>query len=44
MVCEMGLRALGVDLEALRGDLPIAVAGLVSFFADAEADGAMLFV
>ena len=44
MVCEMGLRALGVDPEALRGDLPIAVAGLVSFFADAEADGAMLFV
>lgn len=44
MVCEMGLRALGVAPEALRDDLPISVAGLVSFLADAEAGGAMLFV
>ncbi len=44
MVCEMGLRAVGLAPEALRDDLGIAVAGLVSFFNDAEADGATLFL
>lgn len=44
LVCEMGLRAIGMAPEALRGDLGAAVAGLVTFLNDAEADGAMLFV
>ena len=44
MVCEMGLRALGLERDSLRQDLSITVGGLVSFFNDAEADGAMLFL
>lgn len=44
LVCEMGLRAIGMAPEALRGDVDAAVAGLVTFLNDAEADGAMLFV
>ena len=44
MVCEMGLRAAGIAPEALRRDLAIDVAGLVSFYNDADPGGAMLFV
>jgi peroxiredoxin family protein len=44
MVCEMGLRALGVELVALRGDVPLTPGGLVSFLADASRHGAVVFV
>ena len=44
MVCEMGLKALGMDPEALRSDVPVAKGGVVTFLADASRDGAMLFV
>jgi len=44
MVCEMGLKAEGVLPEALRRDLDIAEGGLVTFMADASADGAMVFI
>ena len=44
LVCEMGLRAIGMAPEALRGDVGATVAGLVTFLNDAEAGGAMLFV
>ena len=44
MVCETGLRAAGIAPEALRRDLAIDIAGLVSFYADADPGGAMLFV
>jgi peroxiredoxin family protein len=44
MVCEMGLRALGLDLAALRTDVPVAPGGLVSFLADASRHGAVVFV
>lgn len=42
IVCEMGLRAIGLDAAALRTDVPIEVAGVVTFIADASATGAML--
>lgn len=44
MVCEMGLRALGLAREDLRGDLDIAVGGVVTFLEDASRDGAMVFI
>jgi peroxiredoxin family protein len=30
IVCEMGLRALGIDRARLRGDVPFTVAGIVT--------------
>lgn len=44
MVCEMGLKALGMDADALRPDVPVATGGVVTFLADASRDGGMLFV
>jgi peroxiredoxin family protein len=42
IACEMGLRAIGLEAPALRRDLPIEIAGAVTFLADASATGAML--
>jgi peroxiredoxin family protein len=44
MVCEMGLRALGLEGKPLRDDVPITQGGIVSFLNDASKDGAVLFV
>jgi len=44
MVCEMGLRALGLDIHQLRPDVEIIPGGLITFLGDASKDGAMLFV
>lgn len=44
MVCEMGLKALDMDPDALRADVPVAKGGVVTFLADASKDGAMVFV
>ena len=44
MVCEMGLKALDMDADGLRPDVPVAKGGVVSFLADASRDGAMVFV
>jgi len=44
IVCEMGLRALGVNQDALRDDIPMDFAGVVTFLRDASNDGAMVFV
>ena len=44
MVCEMGLKALGMDPEGLRADIPVSQGGVVTFLADASRDGGMLFV
>ncbi|MBC7951235.1 MAG: DsrE/DsrF/DrsH-like family protein [Rhodospirillaceae bacterium] len=44
MVCEMGLKALGLDPADLRDDVPLTQGGVVTFLADASKDGAMLFV
>ncbi len=44
IVCEMGLRAAGIEAKDLRDDLTIDTAGIVTFLGDASTDGAMLFV
>lgn len=44
MVCEMGLRAMGMDGGDLRDDVPIEEGGVVSFLNDASKDGAVLFI
>lgn len=44
MVCEMGLKALGMDPDDLRPDVPVAKGGVVTFLADASKDGGMIFV
>lgn len=44
MVCEMGLRALGLENEARRDDLTIEVGGVVTFLNDARQNGEMLFI
>lgn len=44
MICEMGLRAVGLEGEPLRDDIPLEQGGVVTFLADASKDGAMLFI
>jgi peroxiredoxin family protein len=44
LVCEMGLKAIGLERSALRGDIEIEDGGVVTFVTDASADGTMLFV
>ena len=44
MVCEMGLRAVGLTADDLRDDVQFAEGGIVTFLNDASADGAVLFV
>lgn len=44
MVCEMGLRAIGMTAAELRDDLAFEEGGLVTFLNDASAAGAMLFI
>ncbi|PPR14199.1 MAG: hypothetical protein CFH37_01691, partial [Alphaproteobacteria bacterium MarineAlpha9_Bin7] len=44
LVCEMGLRAAGFSVDMLRDDVPVEQGGLVTFLADADANGNMLFI
>lgn len=44
MICEMGLRARGLEGMPLRDDIAITPGGLVTFLNDASKDGAMLFI
>ncbi len=44
MVCDMGLRAMGLNRDSLRQDLKYHSGGIVTFLNDASADGAMLFI
>ena len=44
MVCEMGLRARGLEGMKLRADVPVREGGLVTFLNDASKDGAILFI
>ncbi len=44
MVCEMGLRATGLEGARLRPDVPVKEGGLVTFLADASRDGALVFI
>ena len=44
MVCEMGLRALGLTREDIRSDLPMELGGVVSFLNDASKNGSVIFI
>ncbi len=44
MVCEMGLRAVGLEGKPLRDDIPLEEGGVVTFLEDASKDGAMIFI
>jgi peroxiredoxin family protein len=36
IVCEMGLRSLGIDVTSLRGDVPFTVAGIVTLLEETK--------
>lgn len=44
LVCEMGLRAIGLERATLRADVPVEEGGGVTFLGDASKDGAMIFI
>lgn len=44
IVCEMGLKAVGLTFESLRDDLNLEQAGVVTFLNDAEPSGLSLFI
>lgn len=44
MVCEMGLRAVGLRSSDLRDDVAFEEGGLVTFLNDASASGAMVLI
>ena len=44
MVCDMGLRAAGLETVPLRADVPTTPGGLVTFLNDAPKTGAIVFV
>jgi peroxiredoxin family protein len=44
MVCEMGLRAIGMTREDLRDDITVEETGAVTFLGDASATGTVLFI
>jgi peroxiredoxin family protein len=44
LVCEMGLRAIGLERAKLRHDVPLEEGGVVTFLGDASKDGAMIFI
>jgi peroxiredoxin family protein len=44
MVCEMGLKAIGLDWDDLRADVTVSPGGLVTFLADAAPGGQVVFV
>ncbi len=44
IVCEMGLKAIGMSHDELRKDLNLEIAGVVTFFNDASRDGSVIFV
>ncbi len=44
MVCETGLRAMGMDRDDLVGDIPIDEGGVVGFLTDASRHGAVIVI
>jgi peroxiredoxin family protein len=44
LVCEMGLKAIGMERNELRDDLPVEIGGVVTFLNGASDRGSMLFV
>lgn len=43
-VCEIGLKAEGIEAARLRADVPVKAGGIVSFLGDASERGAILFI
>jgi len=44
MVCEMALKAIGLEASALRADVPVVPGGVVTFLNDTPASGRTLFI
>jgi peroxiredoxin family protein len=44
MICDMGLRAMDLEDEALRGDVSFETGGMVTFLNDARANGQIIFI
>ena len=44
MVCEMGMKGIGMTLDQLRDDVTIEPGGVVTFLDDAQKDGSVIFV
>ena len=44
MVCEMALKAIGLEASALRADVPLVAGGVVTFLNDTPASGRTLFI
>lgn len=44
MVCEMGLKARGLSVDAVRDDIPVRAGGLVTLLSNAHADGSVVFI
>ncbi|MBT3306129.1 MAG: hypothetical protein HN377_06555 [Alphaproteobacteria bacterium] len=44
MVCEMGLRAEGLEGRPLRDDIPLEEGGVVTFLNDTSKDGTVIFI
>lgn len=44
MVCEMGLRAEGLEDQPMRDGIDITRTGVVTFINDASADGSIIYV
>lgn len=44
MVCEMGLRAEGLEGHPLRDDIPLTEGGAVTFLHDTSKDGSVIFI
>jgi peroxiredoxin family protein len=38
IVCEMGLRSLGIDRDQLRKDVPFTIAGIVTLYEETTSD------
>ena len=44
LVCEMGLKSIGIETEQLRKDISFAPGGLVTFLNSADTEGTILFI
>ena len=44
MICEMGLRAMALEVGDLRDDISYREGGLVTFLRDASDKGALVFI
>lgn len=44
IVCETGLKAVGLTQADLRPDVPVEIAGVVTFLADSSRAGGMMFI